>query len=283
MRSFIAAEYTRSMAKEVHYTDPSQQSERPEYDNEAAVDYVNNLEHIQNERHRKKRSRVLMVTLLAVLTIGALGYLYAKQFDISAQQPESQSVQTVKPDTSEQVAKSERFTSKDMSLSFDYPGNWSVDDSAKGLIRVESPVVKLADINGESSDSKVVLMIMSKNSEVPGFGDTGATAVRDSEKLTYTSPSQNQRAKTFLSFAGFGRSGLDAVFVTGDSGYQQGQSIPEDDIKNSDPIISVSFYSCDDAKCADEGSGAYTIKVDEWESSDTLQAVQNILKSVRVE
>ncbi len=271
------------MAKDIHYTDPSRQSGVLEYDNETAAEYVNSLQPIKDGRRRKKRNRILAVVLFLAVTCGVAGYFFLLKPDKPDQR---QGPQTAPPQPVEeqvQIAKPKKFVSQDMNLSFEYPGNWNVDDSMQGLIQVESPVVKLADGNGEQSDAKVVVSFLSTGSEVPGFGESSATATRDSEKITYSAPSQNQRAKTYLSFAAFGRSGIDAVFITGDNGYQTDQLIPESDIKKGDPIISVTFNSCDDADCGGEGSGAYTIQPDEWDGNEALQAVQALLKSLRVE
>lgn len=270
------------MTKEVHYTDPSRRSDLPEYDNEAAAEYVSNLQPVKDDRRRKKRNRILAMMLLMLVVLGVAGYFLFQKTDTPNQQQAPQTAQPQQTDGQAITTKIEEFVSQDMNLSFEYPGSWSVDDSTKGLVKVDSSVTKLTDINGEQSDAKAIITFLSTGSEVPGFGESSATATRDSEKIAYSSPSQSQRAKTYLSFAAFGRSGLDAVFVTGDSGYQTGQLIPESDIKKGDPIISVTFYGCDDAACAGEGSGAYTIRTDEWESNETLQAIQNLLKSLRV-
>ena len=270
------------MAKDVHYTDPSRESELPEYDEEAAAEYVSNLQPIREQKRKSKRNKLIFIIVFLVLVGGgAAAYFLFLKSDKPKEAP-----QTAQPQAEQQaqVVESEKYNSTEMRLSFDYPKNWKIDDATQGLIKVESPVTKLKDVNGEQSDGKVVLTFLSAGSEVPGFKKgTSATAVMDSLKITYDTPSQSQREQTYLSFAGFGASGLDAVFVTGDSGYQKDQFIPESDVKKSDPIISVTFYGCNDAKCEGEGSGSYTVATSEWADNQMLQATQPILKSLRVE
>lgn len=269
------------MAKDVHYTDPSRQADLPEYDEAAAADYVSNLQPIKDQKKKSKRNKIIFVVVLSLIIVGAAAYFF-----LLKPEPKQQTVQTSQPVQNQEqteVVGTEKYSSTSLRLSFDYPKNWKLDDATQGLVKVESPVTKLSDINGESSDAKVVVTFLSAGSEVPAFEEASATAMIDSEKITYDSPSQNQRKQTYLSFAGFGAAGLDAVFITGDAGYQKEQIIPESDIKKIEPIISVTFYKCVDAVCGGEAAGAYTIAVDEWKSDSMLQAAQAMLESLRVE
>lgn len=269
---------------DVHYTDPSRQTEPPSIDEQSTTDYVSSLQPIKDQKKKSKRNIILITILLILAIAGAAAYFFV----LKADEPEQLAPQTSEQAQSEQqqpvVAETETYSSQDLNLSFDYPKNWKIEDATQGMITVTSPVVKLADLNGETSDGKVVVTFLSAGSEVPAFdGATSALATRDSEKITYNSPSPGQREQTYLTFASFGGNGLGAVFITGDSGYTEGQLIPESDVKKIEPIISVWFYSCADAQCVDEGSGAYTISTDEWSSNGTTQAVLKLLKSLKVQ
>lgn len=267
---------------DVHYTDPSRQSEPPEYDDKAAAEYVSNLEPIKERKRKSKRNKIIFAVVLLLAAAGAGVYFLLLKPKEPAQTP-----QTAQPAQTEQepsVVESAKYESTDLNLSFDYPENWKIDDAIEGLITVTSPVTKLKDVNGEQMDAKAVVTILSRGSEVPAFeGSSTAAAIQDSEKITYDSPSQSQREETYLSFAAFGSAGLDTVFITGDNGYQKDQLIPESDIKKSDPIISVKFFGCSDGECAGEGSGPYTAAVDEWSANQMLQAALAVLKSLRIE
>ncbi len=271
------------MDKDIHYIDPSHQRERSEYDEETAAKYVSDLQPIKEGRRRKRRKRLFILALLTLLALVTAGYFMFVRTDNKhvAQSPQAGGEQAVPaPQPSSQI---KEYTSDSMNLAFSYPGDWKIDDSTRGLIKVESPIIKLADLNRDQADAKVVVTFLSSGSEVPGFGDSGAIAVKDSEKLAYAAPSQNQRAETYLSFAGFAGRGLNGVFVTGDSGYKIDQLIPESDVKKGDPIITVMFYSCSNSGCTEEESDMYTIDPAEWSTDKNLQAAYELLVSLRVD
>lgn len=271
------------MAADVHYTDPSRQTEPPALDEQSTADYVNNLQPIKNQKKKSKRNKIILITLIALAVASAAVYFFVLKKD-EPQQPAQQTTSQEQVQEQPVVAETEMYSSQDLNLSFDYPKNWKIIDDTEGLIKAESPVVKLADVNGEMMDGKVVVTFLSAGSEVPAFeGAASATAAQDSEKITYDSPSPNQREQTYLTFASFGGGGLDAVFITGDSGYTKDQIIPESDVKKIEPIISVRFYSCADGQCAGEGSGSYAISLKEWSENINTQAAVALLKSLRVE
>ncbi|HTE22617.1 MAG TPA: hypothetical protein VK674_06275 [Candidatus Limnocylindria bacterium] len=272
---------------DVHYTDPSKESELPPYDDQAAADYVSNLQPIKDQKQKKRRNKLILLIIVLVLVAGGAAAYFLV---IKKDKPTQQAPQTTQPaptETQPEIAKTEKHTSSDLALSFDYPGNWQINDSTQGLVKVESPLVKLKDVDNQPVDAKVVVTLLSAGSEVPGFsGDGGArsaTAVQDSKKITYTSPSQNQREQTYLSFADFGRNGLDAVFITGDSGYKKDQNIPEGDIKKIEPIISVTFVKCQDTECSAERSELFALAPAEWTGNRMLQAAQDLLESLSIQ
>jgi len=272
---------------DVHYTDPSKESELPPYDDQAAADYVSNLQPIKDQKQKKRRNKLILLIVVLVLAAGAAAayFLVLKKDKPTQQAP--QTTQQTPVDTQPQIAKTEKYSSTDLALSFDHPNNWQINDSTQGLVKVDSPLLKLKDVNGQQVDARIVVTFLSAGSEVPRFSGDGAarsaTAVQDSAKITYAAPSQNQREQTYLSFADFGTNGLDAVFVTGDSGYKKDQNIPEGDIKKIEPIISVTFVKCKDTECGPERSEALTLTPAEWASSSMLQAAQDILESLSVQ
>lgn len=270
------------MTRDVHYVDPHQQDEAPTYDDVAAAQYVSGLQPIQERRRRKRRVRILAVVLLLIAVVVAGSYAAFWRPDNSPEQSAQADAEQVQPMPHVSSEPTE-YVSRDKSLRFFYPGDWHVNDAEPGVIRVESPVVKLADLNSNVADTKVVVSILGAGSDVPGFENGGAIAVKDSEILAYSSPSQNQRAETYISFGGFGGRALSAVFITGDSGYQVEQLIPASDVKKGDPIITVMFYACHDAACAADASELYAIDPAEWSANETLQAAYDLLVSLRVE
>lgn len=267
------------MDKNRHYTDPGQQGETPAYDDVSAAQYVNGLQPIREKRKRKKRARWLLVIGLAA----AAGYfVFAGSNNKSAQQSEQNDTEQSQQDPGAS-SELQEYVSSDRSIRFSYPGNWQVNDSDPDAITVESPIVKLTDLSGNREDAKVVVSFLRTGTEVPGFDADGAIAVKDSEILAYSSPTQNQRAETYLSFGGFGSRALHAVFVTGDSGYQVEQLIPQSDVVRGDPVIAVLFYACQEATCETSASNIYAIDPGEWSANETLQDAYSLLVSLEVE
>lgn len=264
---------------DVHYTDPSRQSDLPEYDEENVEEYVNDLQPIKDRRRKTKRNRIILLVVILLAAASAAAWFFLIR-DEKAQNPATQTTQPEQTTVDSQPAQLENYTSSDLNISFDYPGNWELDDTTEGRLTVTSPVAKLADFNGEQVDGKVVVSFLKTGSNVPAFeGGSSATSVIDSDKMTYDAPTQNQRKQTFLSFAGFGAAGLDAVFITGDAGYQEGQLIPESDIQKIEPIISVRFYRCQGSECKD----SHTLGTGEWSVNQTILSAHAILKSLKVE
>lgn len=271
------------MASGVHYTNPDSQKELPEYDEATAAQYVNGLKPIQDRRQKRRRVKLLAAVLALMGLLVTVGYFV---FLRSGGEPVQQTPQAASERSSsepEAPTALKEFSSQDMKLSFSHPVDWSVKEADQESIAIESPIVKLADMSGDMQDAKVVVLMLSSGSDVPGFEGGGAIAVKDSEKLAYSSPLQDQRAETYLSFGGFGGRALNAVFVTGDSGYQSGQLIPESDVKKGDPVITVMFYACQDSECSINDDRMYAIDPAEWSTNATLQAAYELLVSLRVE
>lgn len=269
------------MPRDAHDIDPGHRYEADGYDELVTSRYVSNLQPIKDSRRRKRRVRLFMLTLaVSAITAGAVYVMFFRPEDRPV--PTTTSPSTEQAPTAASPTGLKDYVSSDQKLRFSHPANWQVDDSQAGLVTVESPVVKLADLGGNQSDAKIVVSLLHPGSDMTGREDD-AVAVRDSEKLVYDLPSQNQRAETYISFAGIGTRALSMIFVSGDSGYQTGQYIPALDIKKGDPIITAAFYTCSDSRCADGGGGSYDISPEEWSANEALLVVCDILSSLRVE
>lgn len=270
--------------KDVHYVDPSRENGPPEYDDEAAAEYVSHLKPVQDEKKQKKTKRIIMIVVVVVLVVGAAAayFLFFKS-DNSAKQTPAPSSQTETVASPEEIG-TKKYTSTELRLSLEYPANWKVKDDVQGLVTFTSPVVKIKENNGGEVDAKIVLGLVAAGSDVPGYENSNsATAVMDSEKITYANPSQNQRKQTYLSFAGFGSNGLDAIYVTGDFGYQKNQNIPKTDVQKIEPIIYVRFYLCNDNACEGEAGGPLSIDPAEWQTNQYVGLAKKTIESLRVE
>jgi len=126
----------------------------------------------------------------------------------------------------------------------------------------------------------VVVTVMAKTASPPGFTGTSGLAAAASQKIAYAAPSQNQRKETYLSFVGFnGGSKVDAMYITGDSGYQKDQTIPKTDVAKSDPMVAVTVLKCEGTTCSEP----LGISADMAQSNVTIQTAISILKSLVIQ
>ena len=172
-------------------------------------------------------------------------------------------------------------------LAFDYPETWTVTDDGSGQIIIKSPATRLKAAGGQNAQGQVAITIQGKQASLEEFKRGNAVAARDSEKITYLKPTSSQRAQTYLSFANYAGSqakGTDAVFITGDSGYQKDQAIPMVDIAKVDPLIRVSFTRCNGTDCAgSNGAAGLTIATESWETTAALKAARALLTSLSIQ
>lgn len=172
------------------------------------------------------------------------------------------------------------YASQNFALSFNYPQDWTVTDSGGGVMTVKSPSLTLKDSSGQSQKAFVVLTFRNKTQKLAEFDAGSAVAERDSIKIAYTKPTQSQRGDTYISFLRYAKSssGLDGVYITGNSGYKAGQTIPLADIQKVDPVINYSFIR--DTSGTKIAAGPVTIASSVWDDSNFSTPLINVLKSL---
>jgi hypothetical protein len=219
--------------------------------------------------------------LLALIILIAIGFgLYW----LFSNKPEPKPAQNIKQTASTQTAApTKTYSSINFSLNFNYPESWTVVDNGGGQLTVTSPATQLKSSAGSQVTGKIILTISQKGQSLPMFDKGSASAVIDSQKITYTKPTQSQRGDTYVSYLQYATTtttgALDGVFITGDYGYQKNQDIPKVDIANLDPVVSVTFTQCANSTCG----GATTplgISASTWSNSSSSAAVLSMLKSL---
>lgn len=227
--------------------------------------------------------------LIVVLTGGAAGAAW--YFWLSKEQkttPSSSQQETPAPSpqpAAEEEEPTETHTSSAFQLQFDYPQGWKVTEGVDNKIVAVSPATQLKTVAGSKQTGQIVMIVQRKQVSLPDFAAGSALAVRESEKIDYKKPSQVQRASTYLSFPSYAASaskGIDGVYITGDNGYQKNQYIPMSDIAKSDPLIMVTFRSCDDDKCATAGK-PLTLAASVWDDAAFSKPIKSILQSIVVQ
>ena len=234
--------------------------------------------------YKRKRVWPKVLICIVVLAVAAYGaYWFGnheanketnKKAQTTASQSQKQSAQAVTTAT-------KQYTSTNYSLSFNYPATWTVNDTTAKLT-VTSPATQLAIPTGAKTSVHVIVTIQNQETAIPSFPSGGAVAALASNLLVYAQPSSIQRAQTYISYLSYTTSnGLDAVYVTGNIGYRQGQAVPMSDIVQGDPLISVAFESCTDASCTN--GKPVTLSASDWQSSAVSKQVTSLLESLVVQ
>lgn len=233
---------------------------------------------------RRHRVGLTLLVLLIVAVGGCSAYLLIFRSK-PTNQPQAHSSQNQSSEAPKKITvTTKHFSSNMFSLDFDYPSDWTVAEPEGGnQIVATSPVMQLKAADGQQATAEVVLKVNQQGQDLKMFDGGNALAVRESKKVAYTKPTSTQRANTYLSFLQFAststNSALDAVYITGDFGYQTNQAIPKVDIAKVDPQVSISFVKCANTAC----SGTTTplgIASTAWDDASFSGPLEAMLKSL---
>lgn len=239
-------------------------------------------------KYKKGRRRKLIITIIVIilLLVGTSTYLFLKDRKPNSNAGGSSSQTASKkqnPPTDSPIISQEtkKYNSTQFALDIDYPADWTVEsDTSKNQMTITSPELKLPSATG-SFQGRIVLKIRATTGKLPEFEKGNASAALDSQKLTYAKPSAAQRGQTYLSFLNYFDSqtqgAIDALLITGDFGYQKEQAVPMVDAAKLDPVITVSFLSCD-GDCTNTAS----LNPDAWDKSGLKDPIIKMLQSVTV-
>ncbi len=227
--------------------------------------------------------------LIVVLTTGGgfAGWHFLLRQKTPVASPEANKSQQAIPPVADAKVDIKHYQSPNSSLELDYPRNWIITDNATKLTIV-SPAMQLKPAVGSKQSGQITFTIQNRQASIPAFKSGNATAVHESERIAYAKPSQTQRANSYLSFLGYADSnassskGLDGVYVTGDNGYQIGQAIPLVDIAKADPLITATFTTCSDIKCATIGK-PLTLDASVWADASFSKPIKSLVESIIVQ
>lgn len=246
-------------------------------------------EHVPPDYHKNKSRKKWVIPILIVLLIagaGAGGYWYkTKSKTTSEPSTTSQTVTTKQQEVGQINQKTKHYDSPNFYLGLDYPTDWEVADAGGGKMTITSPVLQLKSAQGRTTKGEIILSIYQKGQNLTAFDAGNAVAVLDSEKLTYTKPSQNQRGSTYISFLRYAKTtlsgALDGVYITGNNGYQKDQNIPKTDIAGVDPQISITFTQCSDGTCSTTPR-PLSIASSSWDDAQLSTPIKKMLSSLTI-
>jgi hypothetical protein len=231
----------------------------------------------------KKPKKPVWKYLIIVLVVAVLAAAAYKVVMKPKPAPTQQTSASQTAGTSQLNSKTKHYDSANFTLGFDYPADWTLSDTAgSGKLTVVSPAVKLKDASGQEVTGQITMTLRDKTQKLTEFDKGNAVATQDSEKIAYTNPTQTQRGSTYISFLQYAssNSGLDGIYVTGDNGYQKDQAIPLVDITKVDPVTSITFAKCPDAKCT--GTTPLSIQQTSWSDSSFSGPLRKMLQSLSI-
>ncbi len=238
------------------------------------------------KQKKKKPKRLFVIALITILLAATLlaVYWFVIKENVKSSRPVESKQSTKQTEAAGSIStETKQYTSPNFNLSLKYPANWKVTDTAgSNVLIVESPSLLLTSVTGQKSDGIIRLQIQNKNYPITGFEKGNALAALPSELIKYTNPTQMQRAETHLSFLTYApaMSGINALYITGDYGYQANQAIPQLDISAGDPIVSVQFLQCSDKTCSKPIPMA--ISNTSWSKPEFNTPIKNLLSSLSI-
>ncbi|MBA3757335.1 hypothetical protein H0X09_00490 [Candidatus Saccharibacteria bacterium] len=265
--------------------DNQEPEQKPEMEQHSTADYASYKSPGKNKRKRttfsfnwRKPLKYLLI-LLSVAAIAAAVYWFTTKpkLPLDSNNKKAQSAQNTSSESSKIETTTSHYSSTELKLEFDYPADWKVTDTpGSGRLSVASPEIQLTDQDGKKVTGQITMAIRSKGQPLPEFDKGNAVAARSSEKISYTKPSQNQRATTYISFLRYASSpqaqgDFDGIYITGDTGYQKDQAIPKADFTPIDPGVSVTFTS--------EGA-QLTVSDNIWDDPSFSKPIKDMLQSL---
>lgn len=263
---------------------PEHQPEVSDYDraSQSTADFIHNIGPIKEARRKRRHHRIILLVLVVIVALGAVGYGVYSYLNRSTEPEPAQETERV--DRPEDMVSLQTFSSRELGVRLEHPSDWTVDESVADQVSLVSTVTELPDSNGGNSPAKGVVTVRANDGTLPGFEADSATAARDSIKFSYESPSQIQRAETYLSFLSQEGAGtMNAIYISGDFGYEADAVVSKDDMLHVDPTVSIRFYACQDDVCNIEESNTMAIQPEVWEDNRQLQAAFGILKSLHIQ
>ncbi len=276
--------------------------EPPEEAPEAAEDRRERIDYLKNIRDDARRDKddksgtkwylVVPLVLVILVALGAVGWYLKPVFvhkpgpvvqpKVSQQTTAGTSAPKVQSTDKASTANFKEYTSANFPIVLKHPSDWTLTETVNEL-DILSPKQALMNAAGSSVQAAVLLRIRHQQASLPEFKAGSANAVLQSENIKYSTPAAGQRASTYLSFLQYAttttKGGLDALYITGNAGYQKAQTVPAVDVTKVDPLVTVSFVDCKTTCTAT--SPALTVSSAIW-TGDFQKTIETMLESLQI-
>lgn len=264
-----------------------QDSGQSETDTQTRVDVFRSTVVPVSQKHLWRRvvASLLVVVLLVAAGFGAYRLFFHSKSSPAYKAP-AQTVANAPSATGNKTGSNtstQTYTATDYNLSFKYPDGWVVFNNGSGPMTVTSPSTQLTSATGQKVTGLITMTIQQQGQFPASFSAGTALAVLNSQRITYTQPTTAQPSQAYLSFVQYAstttKGGLDGIYLTGNYGYTKDQAIPGSDIGAVNPLVTVTFTKCGNAKCT-SNLVPLTIASTSW-SKQALQApIKSMLASL---
>ncbi len=228
--------------------------------------------------HKEKRSKSRWIIIGVAVLIAAAAYWFLFRSKPAKAPTVANSSSSNSSQSSSASDSTTHYDSTNFNLGFDYPKDWKVDDTGSGKLTVTSPTTKLKNTDGQQVDGQIVMAIRNNTQKLSEFDKGSATAVLNSQQITYAKPTKTQRASTNISFLNYASSssstGLDGIYITGINSYQKKQAVLQTDIAKADPLIDINFL---------KGTTPTTIAASSWSDSSFSKPLKTMLESLAIQ
>jgi hypothetical protein len=267
--------------RQLHGTPPAHP--QPDDDFKAAsaatVDYDQYMPRLRPEHKVLRRIIKVVIVLVVAVGLGVAAFFLGP--DIPHLFSHKAAPAVTKPIASKTVTTpTTQYMSTNQNLSFYYPKTWKVSETTDE-ITATSPAVALQTYANKTVSGRILMTVRDQNVPLSEFNAGSAVAVKSSQILTYTNPAADQQASAYISFLNYANSkgtGIDGVYVTGNTGYQTGQEAPASNLAPVEPIIALTFEKCSNNTCAGTTT-PLAIATSSWSNKAFTQPLETMLKS----
>jgi hypothetical protein len=269
---------------------PRQPAPEPHYDpgkDPYAEPPIKDFSHLLNGKPAPKSSRhiwrKLLIVFLILLILGGGAGAYWKFFRVKPAKHVVHEVAKTQQAVSNKALPTSSYVSSGFGVTLNYPSNWLINDGGATSLSITSAVMKLTSDSGQSVNGKVIVLFQPEGKIPSEFGSSSAEAVLPSQLVAYTNPGSTQAAQTYLSFLQYSSATvtgtLNAIYVTGNYGFQKDDIIPQTDLTALNPLITISFGQCANTTCTNLED--LSVSSSEWSNSSFARPILNILKSLQ--
>ena len=242
----------------------------------------------------KKLLKIAAIIIVILVLAGASYEIFKHHKTSKPAFKTSTSTTQPKPASSGHSNGTSQYTANgsDLNLSFSYPSNWTVSpasgtDTTNQTITISSPSTSIQSADGSSVTGKATVSIRAGSAAISELNSGNPMAAANSTQFAYNAPTPDQHQYPYLTFIHFtsgsqASGAFEEVMITGVQLFTKGQQVSSDSLGQLDPIISVSFYKCNDTACAGQGAGLLSISSNTWQNDQLFINVQNLFASLKL-